>query len=250
MHRIKAYHRPKTMQEALQILSRPNINTTIIGGGTYTTPYMNEMVDEVLDLQALDLNEINYTAQGVSLGAMVRLQDIVLDERAPQLLKDAARREVPNTLRSAATLGGLVASPHRDSELLAALLVFEAKVHIETIGDKKTIALAEFIRDVPAALGGGIITAVSLETLGSTASERVARTPADKPIVAALARKDNNDNILMALCGVANTPVLVDPDNVKAAVSPPNDFRGSKEYRRQMAAVLAKRVIAQVSEAS
>jgi hypothetical protein len=61
--------------------------------------------------------------------------------------------------------------------------------------------------------------------------------------VAALARRTPEGKLLLALCGVDAVPVLVDPANVKAGIKPPDDFRGSREYRRQMAAVLAKRVV-------
>ena len=91
------------------------------------------------------------------------------------------------------------------------------------------------------------MTAVSLATTGKTASARVGRTPADQPIVAAVARLDPGGKLHLALCGVAHTPVLVDPHNVKAAVNPPGDFRGSSEYRRHMAATLAERVMGEVS---
>jgi len=247
MPQVKAYHRPTSLHEALQLLARPNINTAVIGGGTYIVSHMPEMVDEVVDLQAVGLANIDYTGKGLNLGAMLRLQSIVADERAPTLLREATRLEGPNTLRNAATIGGTVASPYKDSELLAALLVFEAEVKVQTIGDTKKIPLADFLRDVPTALSGGLVTSISMASMGKTANARVGRTPADKPIVAALARLGEDGKIRLALCGVANTPVLVDPDNVKAAINPTGDFRGSTEYRRQMAATLTKRIVSELT---
>jgi carbon-monoxide dehydrogenase medium subunit/putative selenate reductase FAD-binding subunit len=64
--------------------------------------------------------------------------------------------------------------------------------------------------------------------------------------VSAAARLAPNDQLYLALCGVAPTPVLVDPDNIKGVINPPGDFRGSAEYRRHMAAILAQRVIDEV----
>ena len=49
----------------------------------------------------------------------------------------------------------------------------------------------------------------------------------------------------VALTGVAATPVLVDPSALDS-LDPPGDFRGSPEYRREVAGVLTKRVIAQL----
>jgi CO/xanthine dehydrogenase FAD-binding subunit len=230
-------------------LARPDIHTTIVAGGAHLVAHMSELVDEVVDLQALGLNQINYTSQGVILGATVTLQSLLEQEAAPILLRKTAQREGPNTLRQVATVGGILVGADKESEFLAALLVCEAEVEIQTGAGPKQVALPHFLRDVPRALAGGIITAVSLTTLGKTASERVARTPADRPIVAAMGRRGPDDKVRLALCGVATTPVLVDPErDIKAAVSPPQDFRGSTEYRRQMAATLVRRVLAALAK--
>lgn len=249
MPQVNAYHRPTNLSEALKLLARPNINSAAVAGGTYINPNMPEMVDEVVDLQSIGLTNIDYTGKGLSLGAMVRLQTIVADERAPALLREAAHREGPNTLRNVATIGGTVASPYKDSELIATLLVFDTEVKVQTSDDTKKIPLVDFLLDVPTALNGGLVTSISLASMGKTASARVGRTPADRPIVAALARLGEDGKIRLALTGVANTPVLVDSDNVKAAINPSGDFRGSTEYRRQMAATLAKRVVDELSGA-
>jgi len=247
MPQLNAYHRPANVNEALRLLARANINTAIVAGGTHIIPNMNELVTEVVDLQATGLTGVNYTGKGLTLEAMVRLQTIIDDDRAPTLLREAARREGPNTLRNAATIGGVVAAPAKDSELLAALLALDAEVKVQTLNHTKNISLADFLVDAPAALGGGLVVSVSMATMGKTAAARVARTPADRPIVAALARLGHDGQIRLALCGAANTPVLVTPDNIKAAINPAGDFRGSTEYRRQMAATLAKRVVNQLT---
>jgi CO/xanthine dehydrogenase FAD-binding subunit len=243
MPRFKDYHRPTSVAETLKLLSRTGINTAVLAGGTSLVPAASEMVDEVVDLQQVGLKEVDYTGKGLTLGAMVRLQTLAADDRTPSLLREVARREQPSSLRSLTTVGGTIASPCKESEFVMALLVFETTVRIETLSGPKTMPLAEFLIDIPAALSGGIITSISLATMGKTAIDRVARTPADRPIVAAAARLGDNDQLHLALCGVANTPVLIDPNNVKAGVNPASDFRGSREYRRQMAATLANRVV-------
>lgn len=243
MPNLNAYHRPANVDEALQLLSRPAVNTAIVSGGTYVTAHMPELVEEVVDLQVAGLDEVTYTSQSVTLGAMVRLQTMIDDGRVPALLREAARREGPRTLRNAATVGGALTCSSRESELLAAMLVYDAHVEIQSTNHTKNISLINFLRDIPSALNGGLVISVSLDTIGQTASARAARTPADRAIVAALARLDDDGKVRLALCGVGNTPVLIDPDNIKAAINPPNDFRGSREYRRQMAATLADRVM-------
>ncbi len=246
MLKIKGYHRPSNLDEALSLLARPGVNTAIIGGGTYLTTHLNEETDEVIDLQALGLTEINYGNDHLTLGAMVRLQTIVEDAQAPALLRETAHREGPLTFRNSGTVGGAIVAAGRESEFLAALLVFQAQVHLQSKSGSRQAPLADFLKDKTAVLNGTIVTAVSLTTSGKTATARVGRTPADQPIVAAVARLDPNGQFHLALCGVANTPILVDPAHVKAAVNPPGDFRGSSEYRRHMAATLAQRVVDEV----
>jgi CO/xanthine dehydrogenase FAD-binding subunit len=90
----------------------------------------------------------------------------------------------------------------------------------------------------------GIVTAVAIETGGATSAARTARTPADKPIVVAVARVGADGRRRIALAGVATTPVLVDEID---DLDPPGDFRGSGQYRRELARVLVSRAIEEVS---
>lgn len=248
MSKLKAYHRPDSPDQALQLLARSEVNTTVMGGGTYIAAHLPSIAEEIVDLQDADLANVTYTGQELILGAMVRLQTLVDDGRAPALLREAAQREGPNTLRAAATIGGTISCPSRESEFLAALLIYDTEVQIQSLSGSKNIPLTRFLQDVGAVLkSGNLVTAVTLSSLGKTASARVARTPADKPIVAVLGRRRDDGKIKLALCGADTVPVLVEPDNVKAAINPPNDFRGSREYRRQMAATLARRVLDELS---
>ncbi|MCP4420467.1 MAG: hypothetical protein GY805_28000 [Chloroflexi bacterium] len=247
MPKLKSYYRPNSIDEALQLLARSGVNTEVIAGGTSSVPFLNETVDTVVDLQDVGLAEVDLSGSGLTLGAMVRLQTIVDDQRLPALLRDTAQREGPNTLRHAATIGGVVAGADSESELLAALLVFEANVHVQNGNGVKQLPLADFLLDGTAVLSGGLITAISLITTGKTAHDRVARTPIDSPIVAAVARLGDDGELRLALCGVADTLVLVNSDDVETAVTPPTDFRGSAEYRRQTAVTLSRRVIDKVT---
>lgn len=244
MPQIKAYHRPATVADALRLLARPGVSSVPLAGGTSLVPRLNESVEEVIDLKAIGLADIAPAPLGLTLGATTTLQDLAENKQIPPLLREMIYREGPNTFRNAGTVAGAILSPSHESEFVAALLVFEAVVSVETLAGSKTVPLAELLKNIPAALAGGLITAVTIAAAGPTASARVARTPADQPIVAAIARRCADGSLKLALCGVAATPVLVDASaDIKAAVNPPADFRGSTEYRRQMAATLARRVL-------
>jgi len=242
---IRAYYRPTSLTEALQLLARPGITTAVLAGGTYLNAHA-EGVDEVVDLQALGLDNVALADGYLHMGAMTRVQTLVELDAAPPVLRQAAHREGPNTFRHQGTVGGAIVCADPESELLAALLVFEAEVTVQTPAGSRTLPLEAFLAEGPAALSGGILTGVKVATTGLAAAERVARTPADTPIVAAVGRKTPEGHIRLALCGVAKTPVLVAPEQV-TALEPPGDFRGSPEYRREMAVLLTRRVLARLS---
>ena len=241
MPQLKAYHRPETVADVLKLLYREDVRTKILAGGTHLVPNLAADVDEVVDLQAAGLDQIKREGGRLILGATVRLQSIVADEALPPLLRETARRAGPNTFRNQETIGGVIVTAAAESEFLAALLVHRATVTVETREGTRTLPLAEFLADVAAELQGGLLTGVSVDTGGETAHARVARTPEDSPIVAALARHAGPDTYL-ALCGVGPTPLLVDRDELDT-LEPPADFRGSSQYRKEMALVLVERVL-------
>jgi CO/xanthine dehydrogenase FAD-binding subunit len=162
----------------------------------------------------------------------------------PAVVREAARRERPSTLRAQATLGGCVAAREADSELLAALLAHDAVLSIA--GAPGRLALARFLAGRPPS-GAGIIVGMTIETSGTASAARVGRTPADRPIVAAVARAGEDGQRRLALAGVAAAPVLVPGLAAITGLDPPGDFRGSGGYRRAVAAVLAARALEAIS---
>lgn len=237
---VLAYHRPRSLDEAHALLSNPR--HALLAGGTLIVPASRKPTDEgvsLIDLQALGLDTIEEDGDRLTIGAMVRLGDLMVDARTPSLLADLCRRELPSTLRNAATLGGTVGAAEADSVLLAGLLVHDAAIGLHAATDRSLAALL-------AAAVTDLITAVSVETSGKGAIAVTGRTPADVPIVAAVGRLTAS-GIRLALTGVAATPVLVDPADPTAGLAPTADFRGTADYRLHLAATLSTRVLEQLS---
>lgn len=247
MRTITRYHRPSSVAEAIALLTRPDTTTILIGGGTSLAAADLAPETEVVDLQSAGSHTIERQGTRVVIGTMAHLQDLIDHPTTPPLLVELARHEGPNTIRNAATVGGAVAGADPDSELLAGLLVHEASVTIEGPNGTTGRPLSELLAD-RSILVGAIITEVTVAMGGTTASARTGRTPADTSIVAAVARQ-GEAGLLLALTGVAATPVLVDPADL-AALDPPTDFRGTAEYRSRLAEVLTGRVLAQLGGAS
>ena len=247
MQMISEYHRPSELGEALSLLGRQDVATAVLAGGTAISTADSAAGSEVVDIQAAVGATIERKADRVVFEAMARLQDLIDHEATPPLLVELARREGPNTLRNASTIGGTVAEADPESELLAGLLVHDATVTVATQSGTEEVSLAELFSHRNR-LNGAIITAVSAAIGGETASARTGRTPADTSIVAAAGRIVSSGTHV-ALTGVAATPILVDPNRL-ADLDPPGDFRGSSEYRAELAGVLVRRVVAQLGGAS
>ncbi|RMG93193.1 MAG: hypothetical protein D6706_15815 [Chloroflexi bacterium] len=258
--RPAAYYRPETLSEALQLLTQPD--TVPLAGGTKLLA--GDVTSAVVDLQLLGLNEIVLENGVLEAGATVRLSDLAAwlqanGGDAAALLLTAIRQAGPNTYRNAATLGGTIASRLPDSELLAVLLVLEASLVLYAPAETE-MSLAAYLaaEERPS----GLITHIRIPWgAGTGRSERVARTPADYPIVAIVCWQPAGEKPRLAGTGLGKrpfrltaaeaclTPQFTDEMIQQAAAAAhdachhPGDFRGDAEYRADMAAVLTRRVL-------
>jgi CO/xanthine dehydrogenase FAD-binding subunit len=199
---------------------------------------------EVIDLQLLGLGRIErLNTDTLRIGAMTTLQELVDADDLPAVIREAARRELPSTLRAQSTIAGTIVGADCESELITVLLVHDAVVVVERPEGIEQLALEVLLSRLPLA-PPGIITAVTIDTPGVASLTRTARTPADKAIVAAAVRIGADGRRRLALAGVASTPILVGEAD---ELEPPSDFRGSAEYRRALAGVLVARAIEGVS---
>ena len=242
---VTAYHRPATIDEALDLLGSPQ--RVALAGGTTLNADREPSELEAVDLQALGLDGIDAADEGrVRIGATATLDSVRRCELLPDSLRELARAEQPSTLRTLATVGGLVAKGSAESLLLAGLLAHDCRVELAgpAGADPSERGLGELLAaGLPE---GALITTVTVDHSGRTAVARTGRTPADVPIVAAYGRRTEGF-VAMALTGVADHPVLVDVFDPTAGLDPVADFRGSREYRLHLAATLTARVMQELS---
>ena len=252
------YFRPRRIDEARSQLERADSRplaggTDLLAQSTSTPP-----AAVVVDLQALPLKQIERSEGRTVIGAMVTLQELV--DEFDAFLAEAARREAPRQVRHAATVGGTIAAGHAESELVTALLALDA--HVRLAGGEE-VPLSAWMPE-----RGEFITAVILpEEEGTTGSARVMRTPADRPIVLVSTFVALSEGAVatlrVAASGVAARPVrLFEVEKnlvgkpvdealgdigplVEGSVNPRGDFRGSAEYRRAMAGILARRALSE-----
>jgi CO/xanthine dehydrogenase FAD-binding subunit len=244
---LKTVYQPTSAAEAAALLARPDARLAPLAGGSQLIADLETRtrrdLDGVVDLSraGLDRSEVAVLAGApyLRLGAMVTLRQLTEHEitgsLADGLLRRAAAGEGPVNLRNRATLGGVIAGAAADSELYAALLALDVTVVLHD-GEQEQMLRLEDMQQVT-----GLITAVLIPTApvrGGLA--RVARTPADRPIVAAAAVVGAGGERVV-LCGVAARPVLLGSE-----LAPPSDFKGSAEYRRAMIDVVVARALAEI----
>jgi carbon-monoxide dehydrogenase medium subunit len=266
-----AYHRPKNLAEALQLLAQPD-SVALAGGTKLLASEEGLQVDNVIDLQALGLNQIEAARDNLHAGATCTLKEFAdtlareyADEPLSTLLQQAVKREGPNTYRNAATLGGTVASRLPDSELLAALLVVDARLVFARSPDPQEESLNVYLKAEDPL--NELISGVQIPwTGGRGAAERVARTPADYPIVSIVAWQPAGEAFRLAATGISSLPIRLfsaeefltedlNEDVINAAArmakesaDHPGDFRGDAAYRAQMAEVLTRRALISLSQ--
>jgi len=262
------YHRPQNLDDALNLLFAKGGTAVPLAGGTRFVPRQSTIADNVVDLQAVGLDTISSSDHTLTLGSMVKLQSLVNAAGAPDVLSASAWREGNVNLRNMATVGGTVVVADPSSELLTALLAFDAQLTLYTPTETRR-SLPDYLTQREQYFG--LITQVELDTRGRSASARLARTPADAPIIAATVRLvlngDHCEQAFIALAGVAERPIRLPEaeavlagrsltperldalaETVSQAISPPSDYRGSSDYRRQMAGVIVRRAVTLLSE--
>jgi CO/xanthine dehydrogenase FAD-binding subunit len=233
---ITQYHRPKTLDEALKILSKPNILP--LGGGTLLSHLISDSV-EVVDLQALGLNSIKKSGNNLEIGATATLQQLHEDVNCSHALNSALKLEAPLNLRNAATVAGAIVTCDGRSTFVTALLALDAKLTI--INPKSEIIdLGDFLPLRPR----GLITAITIPLNVKFAFDDVARTPADKPIVCVALAQWPSGRTRLAVGGYGNSPRLA-MDGHEA-----NDEWSSAEYRMDVIATLVNRCLETMNETS
>jgi len=246
---ITAYHRPKTIPDALDLLTKPD--TLPLGGGTLLSQLKTASV-EAVDLQDLGLNEIQKKGNNLEIGATSTLQDLLENENLPEALKSALKLEAPLNIRNAATVAGTLIAADGRSTFATAMLGLDAKLNIQP--NDEELEIGNFLPLRNERLHGKLITAITIPINVNLTFEYVARTPVDKPIVCVALASWPSGRTRLALGGYGKVPLLA-MDGTEAeglesaarnAFHEATDEWASAEYRMDIAATLAKRCMERI----
>jgi putative selenate reductase FAD-binding subunit len=250
---ITQYFRPQTLEEALQLLSRSG--TRPLGGGTLLTQPSPESFS-VVDLQALGLDGLSRSGDRLTIGATVTLQTLLESPSTPGALKSAILLETPLNLRTLGTVAGTLVTCNGRSLFATIMLALDAKMTFTT-GDE-LVTLGNYL-PLPVGTDGlrqnKLITRFEIPLNVKLAFETVARTPADKPIVCVALSLWPSGRTRLVLGGYGSSPALAldgnAPNDLEAAArnafAEAGDAWASREYRQEMAALLAQRCLEKLS---
>jgi len=208
-----------------------------------------------------------------SVDADASLQSVLDSPECPSLLRQTLTGVLSWQTRNETTVRRALMSPHIVPQWVAALLALGATVTVDGDAGPVDAPLEALLQRKVEGRVSALHTPPSPPYEGGGGRVRwgeslVARTPADEPIVSAIAVVEVEGGVVrqarVALTGVWPEPARlaaaparlvgssldeVDFLPVAAAVeeevAPRGDFRGSEEYRRAMAGILARRALEQ-----
>lgn len=202
---ILEYHRPQTLEKALELLARPTPPTAPLGGGTVLSHSTGEPV-AVVDLQSLGLDTIEPQGSAWVIGAGARLEQLVQQPGLPEALKQAICLDATLNMRNMATLAGSMVTGSGTSALLAVLLALDARLTWQPEG--KDSAIGDYLSLRTAPTLGRLITQVQFSATAQVHFAAVGRSPKDLPIVSCAVARWPSGRTRVVIGGDAPAPVL------------------------------------------
>ena len=208
------------VDEALMLLSRADIKTVPLAGGTYLLGQQDDSIQAVVDLRDLELAYISEDVRGVHIGAMTTLQEMVdsplLRELASGLLAQAAlASSFSRLIRNSATLGGTIgAGVASQADLLTALTVLDAEIVVRS-GSKTQVNLSGGTPEYPGLALAGVTYKGKQERQLPFSSIFSQRRPNELILEVIVPRLDNSG---AAFARVGRTPTDVALLNAAAQV--------------------------------
>ena len=220
------YHRPRELDEALNLLDNYSDDAKVLAGGQSLVPMMNMRL--VRPAHLVDINEIGglsyirKTEDKLQIGALTRQanleQSAVLKEFCP-IISEAIHRVGHLAIRQRGTIGGSIvhADPSAEMPIMAAL--FNANLTITSTEGTRIVPACEFFITIHTTdlQPNELLTEVEFPLMNSKdgwSHQEFARRSRDFAIVSAatilsLDEVGKVSHILMALGGAKSIPINV-----------------------------------------
>jgi aerobic carbon-monoxide dehydrogenase medium subunit len=273
-----AYHRPKSVNEAVSLLADLGEDARPLGGGHSLIPLMKLRLaapSHLVDLAGIkDLKAIRADGNDIVIGASVTQHEVIASEllatKVP-ILREASLVIADPQVRYLGTLGGNVANGDPGNDMPAVMQALNATFHLVGKGGERKVEARSFYQSayVTALQPGEILTAIRIPGLGKHgyAYDKLKRKIGDYATAAAAViltlQGGKVASCAIGLTNVADTPLFadeagkiltgstLDAATVKKAVaaaeaitSPASDRHGTPKYRTKMAGVMLSRALA------
>ena len=274
-----AYHRPKSLAEAVGLLADLGEDARPLAGGHSLIPMMKLRLaapEHLVDLRAIgDLRGIRAEGGDIVIGAMTTQHEVIgsdlLAGKLP-ILRETSLSIADPQVRYVGTLGGNLANGDPGNDMPAVMLCLGATYHLAGKGGERRVAAREFYQGAyfTALEAGEILTAIRIPVPPAGhghAYEKLKRKIGDYATAAAAVILTLSGGKIascaIALTNVGETPLFaeaaaklligsaLEPAIVKQAVAaaeaitaPASDNRGPAAYRRKMAGVMTARALA------
>lgn len=278
------YHAPTSVDEALSLLAELGDEAKPLAGGQSLVPLMNFRLARPAHLVDLNLvaglSYIQPEGGGLRIGAMTRQRDI---ERSPSvterwpLLAGAVRNIGHVHIRNRGTIGGSLAHADPAAELPTAMLALNAELLVRGQRGERTLRASEFFESHYSTVlePDELLAEIRIPALPPRtgwAFEELSRRHGDFALVgvAALVTEDDRGFIREArlvFAGSGPTPMRATAaegllvgerpsealfrqagEAARAEIDPDSDIHADAEYRREIAAVLARRALIRATE--
>lgn len=275
------YHAPTSLDEALWLLEQHGEDARPIAGGTAMVNLLKQNLvyaDHLVGLGGVPgLRGIARSNGDLRIGALTRHREVERSAdvaSAAPLLAEAYSRVATVRIRNMATVGGGLSHADPAQDPPPALMALGARVVLASANGTRELPVEDLFVDYyeTALEPGELLTEVIVPAQAPDARavylKYLPRTEDDYATVAvaAVARVENGvcADVRVALGAVAPTPVRataveaalegqpVTPEAIRSAaeavaeeVDPLADFRGSSEYKRDMAVVFTRRALEQ-----
>ena len=280
------YHAPTSLDQVFDLLDKYGDDSRVMAGGTALVIQMKQRLSQpghVIGMRRVgSLNAIESTPEGLRIGALCTQRQIENSELVGNevpLVADTFRKVATPRIRNMATIGGGLVNGDPNQDPPPSLIALGASAVMTSKSGDRVVLLEEFFIDYyeTDVQPGEILTNVMVPHApagsGSVYLKFLPRTADDYGTVnvAAVVSKEQDGTckdvrIVLGAAGV--TPIrakdaedalrgkpLTD-ENIRAAavlvkdaVDPLEDFRGSADYKTDMAEVFARRAVEQAMAA-
>jgi aerobic carbon-monoxide dehydrogenase medium subunit len=261
------YARPKTVEEAVGLLSTHDGARALAGGQTLVNVMKARAAspDVLVDLQDIDeLRGVRDLGQGsVQIGAMTTYSQLTSDEAgARSILGEVASTIADVQVRNRGTIGGNVCSNDPTNHLPPLLVALDASFTIVgPAGAERTVSADEFFVGVymTAAGPGELLTTITIPPGGQDGFAAVTIGRHGTGIVTTAASLNGGARIAIGCVDAvpvrarqmeervgldfSDANVRAAAEGLGATLDPPGDVHASADYRRRLAEVLAARAV-------